>query len=1080
MAVYTDANGNISGSEDVLISDGIQRKTPSAKRNNKTIDYYSTVQAGSNVLNKYRSSSYNFTLAAITANQINNPELFDPRNPNFVVATSKGKSENRGINPLASTANSTSKSVRTTQARPSNITKLSPLIEADTVNVDPMGNVISVLSQSAVDPKKESESSKIARQNRQTDSQKIADSIKDFSKDSPGSFDLFIDDVSINSTFSFNNGVNSLGLHIDFEVLEPYSLNGFIEAMQICALAAGFNDYQAACWVLILDFMGYPDGDNISTPENVLGGSRVFFITITGIQVSVKDTGTQYKVSAVPLADRAAGMPVATLKRKTTAEGKTVTELLKNLTDSLNKQSAEDAAISEGTNQYDRYQINVDETIGKHLFYEPKEIIAPNNTKMTAYGQTPTQSTAAYVHTAHFDSGKSMNDIISAVVRDSDYIGKIIKAFTKQGDPNTILDANGFLDYFIITPSVIYSDINNPKTNKPYCTYTYTVEKYKILYNMAVPGTGRNIINAPAVKKFSLRNYNYFYTGLNVDVLDFKINLNNLFFEEKPKAMGNNQSAPSSDSVKRNNTENTVYSPPDARLAEGNLTAPEYYTAEATTSQPGDSINSVSPEASGWRQIVKTMHEKVANSVGLISGELGIMGDPYYLTASGSGNSLTKGSGLGQLTNQYEASVRAGQVLITVSFNNPSDIGKSGFMQFNNNAILISGLYQVTQVKSTFKDGVFKQVLNILRVPGQPFENQSPDNPADVYQTYQNKEDITGVPSDKSVAPSGRVTYNNGISGLRSNSLNLQSITPSKNSELGGLGGDTNPVFGAQNPAGNLPNSALYGIIPNGANQLATGIRASASGLYSAQNSNLSDAALAQGAAKILKSSFANSDNIINNLTNDLINKQYELKDKLDVNSLNAALLNVSGNLNNAANKISQSINQTLNDPFGLGNLFAVNASLISGLAGSINSKILSSLNGLSEVIPVNVNLQSAAKLGIQIDKLTPEGIANLPPIPAPSIGLNYAGFDNGNQTSAVSQPIPQFSQIDNFSRSNRLSSALALYGQESGQPLSVEANYSIINQASNLSKSVVSLYGSKSQNSISPLVAALNKNNII
>jgi hypothetical protein len=1066
---------------DVLISDGVERKTQPAAGKTNSINYYSTTQAGSNVLNNYRSSSYNFTLAALTKDQINNPKSFDPRNPNFVVATSKGKSGNRGINPTADSTTNDTTSVKSTQARAADVTRLPPMTktaqEFSSVLPGSRSNSLKTSNQPAIDPDKESQSSKTARQNRQTDSQKIADSISDFSKDSPGSFDLFIDDVSIESTFSFKDGVNSLGLHIDFEILEPYSLNGLIEAMQICALAAGFNDYQAGCWVLILDFIGYPDGDNISSPENISGGSRVFFITITGIQVSVKDTGTQYKVSAVPLADRSAGTPVATLKRKTTASGKTVSELLKDLTDSLNKQAEEDAKTSEGTKQCDRYQIVVDDTIGKQLFYEPKEIVDPGNTAMTLYGAAPTQSTAAYVHTAHFDSGKSMNSIISAVVRDSDYIGKIIKAFTKGGDPNTVLDANGFLNYFIITPSTVYHDSTNPATNKPYCTHVYTVEKYKILYNMAVPGMSRNIINAKSIKKLSLRNYNYFYTGLNVDVIDFKINLNNLFFEEKPKAMANNQSAPSADSVKRNDSDNTVYAPPVVQPGEGNITAPEYYTAEATTSQPGGSINSVSPEASGWRQIVKTMHEKVSNSTGLISGELGILGDPYYLTASGSGNSVNNGSGLGKLTNEYEASVRAGQVLITVSFNNPADIGKNGFMQFNNNAILISGLYQVTRVKSTFKNGLFKQVLNILRVPGQPYSDQTTDNPNNVYKSYENKEDKVGSPTE-SPSQSPVVTNNNGTSGLRNNSINLQSVNPTPASNNpGGLGGSTNPVFGAQNPAGNLPN-AVYGIIPNGVNQLATGIRASAAGLYSAQNSNLGDAALTLGAAKILNSSFGNYDSIIDNLKNNLVNTQYELNDKLGVNSLNAALLDVSGNLNNVSNKINQSINQTLGDLGGLGKLFAINPSQISGLTGAINSKILSSLNGLSQVIPTNVNLQSAANLGVRIDGLTSDGIAKLPPIPAPSSGIKYAGFDNKNPVSASSQPtIPQFSQIDNFTRSNRLGSALGLYGQEAGQSLSVEAGYSVINQASNLSKSVVSVYGSKSQNSVSPLVTALNNN---
>ena len=37
----------------------------------------------------------------------------------------------------------------------------------------------------------------------------------------------------------------------------------------------------------------------------------------------------------------------------------------------------------------------------------------------------------------------------------------------------------------------------------------------------------------------SLRQYNYIYTGKNIDIINFKLNFNTLFFEAVPAAMGN-------------------------------------------------------------------------------------------------------------------------------------------------------------------------------------------------------------------------------------------------------------------------------------------------------------------------------------------------------------------------------------------------------------------------------------------------------------------------------------------------------------------------------------------------------------
>jgi len=1104
---YT-ATGDYGGYDDANVNfDTAERKTQTAttSTNNKT--FYSTEQAGTNVLNSYRSINYNFTISAITKDQANHPEKFDPKNPNFIVATSKGKTGDRRINQLVANVNNVSKSVKTTQARPSNITKLAPLSEDETTNVDPMGNIISVSNQFGSDNTKVPPNSKQSK-NNQLSPQQIADSITDFSKDSPGSFDLFIDDVVIDSTFSFKGGLNSLPTHIDFTVVEPYSINGFIEALQICALAAGYNDYISSDYVLILDFMGYSDSGETPIPEFIPNSTKIFFIRITGIQVSVTESSTVYKVSAVPLSDRAQGDTVSSIKRKMVGKGNTVKELLSSIVTGLNNQARDDAQSASSQLGYDDYDIQFpiynsngeivigrDNEIASEKFYEGTIVAAinaamtPIGTTKSGYGNTASStgaaqqssSTALYKHTAHYDSGVSITDIISSAVRDSNYIGKIIKAFQKGGDINSVLDSNGFLNYFVVTPKVIAKDgPDNPATNRPYCTYVYLVEVYKIVYNMAVPGTARLVIDAKKLKNFSLRNYNYFYTGLNVDVLDFKINLNNLFFEELPKALGNNDAHPGADSAKSSNTSDTknnlTNNVQGGKNAEG--TAPQYATANATTTNPDDSINSTGPESSGWRQSVKVMHEKISNSTGLITGNLSILGDPYYLTASGSGNSLNKNSQVGKLANGQEASVRAGRVLISLSFNNPDDIGKSGFMTFNNNPIPISGLYQINTVKSTFKDGAFKQQLSILRVPGQTLQsNQLVDDPGSIYSSYPNPEDQTAISSGPP-PPSYAINTNDGTDGLRSNTLNLQSlIGPTQSNNPGGLGGSTNPVYGAINPAGNFP-SAIFGTVPNGVNQLATGIRASAAGLFSAQDSKLTNAASVLGASKILNSINSNYDQTVNNLANNLVNNQYALKYSVGVNSLNAAASNISGDLNNTANKINQTINQSVNDILGLSRLFGINVSQVSGLYGNINSKLLSTLNGLSEVIPKNVNLKTAADQGIRLDGLSSDGLTKLPPIPAPAVGLRSPGFNNGNLVGNFMQTVAsQFSQIDSYIRSEKINSSFDLYNTIAGQSVPKETNYNSADQNFNVAKSVVTLYGSKSNNSISPLLAALNNN---
>jgi len=1057
MATNYDEMGNVINSDDSYTSSDVQRKTTESNTT-PAKTYYSTKQAGTNVLNNYRSVNYNFTLAAVSTVDANSPEKYNPINPRFIIATSKGKNKNDRINSLLPNINDKKKSSLPSSSR--------------------------------------------LYQDDQKKSKIISESIEKFSQDTPGSFDLFIDDVDIRSTFSFKDGTTTLPLEVNFDVIEPYSLNGLIEAMQICSLASGYTDYMKATYAIILDFAGIPDTGPMPEPESVPNSTKVFFIQITGVQVAVTDSGTKYKVSAVPIGEKARGDAVSKTKRKLTGKGNTVKALLSNVVKGLNEQAALDAkSSSNNQTMFDSYEIlfpvydkngeiipGQDNEIASEKFWD--DISAANsNAAMTDIGSTPSayqpagtsvksspkqqsQSTLSHQHTAQFDSGIPITDIIASTIRDSNYVKKVIKAFQSNGNPQSVLDSNGMLNYFIITPKIIAKDGPiNTATNQPFYTYTYLVEVYKILYNMAVPGAGNQLIDTKKIQSLSLRNYRYFYTGLNTDVVDFKINLNNLFFEEVPKDFGNTESDPSVNAAKSGNSTNTRAGTPGN--APGTK-APQYATSNASTSNPDDMPNSTAPDGQGWQQMVKTLHEKIATSVGLITGNLTILGDPYFLTASGSGNSLNKNSKFGQLANGQEAAVRAGMVLISLAFNNPDDIAESGFVKFNNNPVPISGLYQVTIVNSKFKDGVFKQDLQILRVPGQT--DQNPDDPSKIFSSYLNPEDQIAVSSGPN-PPSYAVTTNDGTVGVRSNTLNIDSmINRVISNNPGGLGGQSNAVYGALNPAGNLSKS-INGIIPNGPNQLASGIRASVNGLVANQAKSLGNAALVQGASLALNTIFPGAGLITNLLSGNLLSNNSGLKSLIGNNPLNAAASNISNLIGNTGNKIIGGI-------FGSSKLFGVRSSSISGVTGIENTKVLTSLNGLSNVIPQNVNIKTAANQGVQIDGLTSNGLSKLPPMPEQQIGIRTPGFDNNISNSPYNDFVnsknnfSQFPQIDTVVRANKASSAFDLYTQVSGNPLSLETNQSILTQNQLLSKSVVYQYGSRSKNEISPLITALNNNN--
>jgi hypothetical protein len=127
------------------------------------------------------------------------------------------------------------------------------------------------------------------------------------------------------------------------------------------------------------------------------------------------------------------------------------------------------------------------------------------------------------------------------------------------------------------------------------------------------------------------------------------------------------------------------------------------------------------------------MHLALVNSVSRVTGDLDIIGDPFYLVTGGVGNYNPEPSNTQQgVTKDNEADRFYGQVLISLTFRNPVDIDeKTGFLKFEPSSADASGVFMVTEVASSFKDGMFKQRLKLVRVPGQLPDNIKPTKPED-------------------------------------------------------------------------------------------------------------------------------------------------------------------------------------------------------------------------------------------------------------------------------------------------------------------------------------------------------------
>jgi hypothetical protein len=196
------------------LSQNVTRKPPESTAGLKVNAVYNNTE---NILNRYRSYTYNFTLAAVDKNHANSPENWRKSIQNYIILKSGGKGS-------------------------------SVISEENVVGQD-------VYKDQTVYRLKGPDS--VEKVFAGVDKTRAQTLVKKFNEsDSSGRFDFFIDNIEIDITMSAQKrGGFTLPTKIEFDVFEPYGIEGFIEALQVSAEAAGYENYVVASFLLLIDFM---------------------------------------------------------------------------------------------------------------------------------------------------------------------------------------------------------------------------------------------------------------------------------------------------------------------------------------------------------------------------------------------------------------------------------------------------------------------------------------------------------------------------------------------------------------------------------------------------------------------------------------------------------------------------------------------------------------------------------------------------------------------------------------------------------------------------------------------------------
>jgi hypothetical protein len=318
-----------------------------------------------------------------------------------------------------------------------------------------------------------------------------------------------------------------------------------------------------------------------------------------------------------------------------------------------------------------------------------------------------------------FQQGTSIINAITEAVLMSEYCTAIAK--------NTP-DKEGMLDWFRIETQVYLqeSDAGNKANGSAPKLLVYKIIPYKV-HSSKVQSPTQKPPGYEELKKTAPKVYDYLYTGKNLDVLDFKINFKTALFT-KTYADGGKYNEYASNTNEMSQGSNDIG--PTAINNSGNVKG-----------DVGVGVKTIGKLADAWRNsggsasdtyktlVAKQFHYQLlsSNMADMVTGDLTILGDPYFIADSGIGNFSNSGQGPRRTVSPTGAmDYQSSEVDIVVNFRTPIDIGLDGIMEFakSNLEVPFSGLYQVINVKSVFNRGQFTQTLALLRRQNQ---NPIPD-----------------------------------------------------------------------------------------------------------------------------------------------------------------------------------------------------------------------------------------------------------------------------------------------------------------------------------------------------------------
>ena len=572
--------------------------------------------------------------------------------------------------------------------------------------------------------------------------------------------DLFFENFNMLSTVGPNSDRGLANItKMNFELVEPFGVS-FVEKVKAATFINGYRDFQDAPLLLTIEFKGTDEHGRPITSEDQ-NYVRKIPILIVRVEFDLDQAGAKYQVVAVPFGDLAHDDRFKFPRTQITTSVSSVGEWIQEVTKQLDEDQQKE--IDEGVRQYkDTYEFVVSSEVAKRAVYARDLQITTAESNASLFtkfwnnyiaGEKSKIDTTPIIKLAdaQVDGQTSLVKYFEDAIRTGEGYSAIADRFWQYWHlqmtrssvvrPGTTSDSkaaetsyndlmkfynskefrekakdNQWIPWFEIKVTVFTPNpdiIDNVRKVSPKRVVFKAIPKKIHCLKFFPPGVSLGFMDW---SKWVRKQYNYIYTGENVDVQNLRINYKTAYylrnvrpFKEEHKSKGKYQDF----------EENLVkiFGSEDSEIR-----------IEPTNQMGKNTLNTGSNKS-------QQFYDYITNpEVDMIKIELEILGDPaficqdQFITIHEDRSKRADGLGAGVISKKYGSfNAENFQPLIQLNFVRPPDDLEDRFTgayeyHYGSGGTIentFKGIYQVTKVDSKFQQGQFLQTLYCVRLNQQ-------------------------------------------------------------------------------------------------------------------------------------------------------------------------------------------------------------------------------------------------------------------------------------------------------------------------------------------------------------------------